>query len=526
MVLAHELPLAKYNFHPLIGGSAGKGTHGGTRHVSRPVDMPTKDECTHVVSNKHELLDAIVIDDAIIYIDNDIDVTGVEDHEIGDGITLVGGFCDPAIPGRGPVIHSDEPSKYVFTSSYGRAPTLWGISAKGPEMSYIDPDHTADDFSETFASFLFCYDDDTLRVHGCEFFGWTLAGLLCGAKNHPTTTIVERSSFHHCQMEHLGYGIEHYDGFLSIRQCFFDKCRHAVSSFGYPTGGYAISESVIGPGPWCGHALDMHGLANNINTNSRVAGEFIRVYKCTIMSTWDIGGYEQEGIAIRGIPKKMSYADKCNFWHNHPPDPLNPNVQGEAIRQETDRFRNFEERDNIYGKGNFGDGSYGAPRLLDESEPKPEPKPTMKPLTITGREGHGKIQYRIGLSRGTATSTKKDGSMDVIENPHGTDLITGSVWGGWSDTFELSTDAKLDSIETSGPTDITFNGTPVDQAPLVATAQWYASEGNRDGDENGDTPHDHTEVNERINDLSTEIDGLMERMLNATIDFGLGGKKK
>jgi hypothetical protein len=466
MVLAHEKPLS--GFAADIGGSAGQGTH-GSDDVQRPAKMPTRAEADSVVSTKNELLDAITTDDATVYIDDDIDVTGVEGQEIADNITLVGGFCDPSIDGRGPVIHSDEPSKYVFTSSYGEAPTLWGVSFKGPETAYKDPDHTADDFSETFASALFCYDDDTLRVYGCEFFGWTLAGLLCGAKDHTTTAQIDRCSFHHCQMEHLGYGIEHYNGFLSVNNCFFDKCRHGISSFGYPQGGYAIANSVIGPGPWCGHALDMHSLANNLDNGDRTAGEFVRVHRCTLMSTWDRGGYDQEAISIRGEPVKTSYADKCHFHHPNEPEPTGEN--GDAYRQETgwsdtpNEWLNFEPRDNVFGESVRA--GYGAPRAQQddtEPQPDPQPEPTMDTLFI---HGHGsEVSYEITIKGSAKVGKRSDQNELVEQNSDGTTTLSGSVVG-YNDSFEISPDATLLRASVDGPMSIMRNGQKVDLGLLV-----------------------------------------------------------
>lgn len=515
MTLAHEQPLAEYNFHPSIGGSAGNGTHGGTEHVNRPPDMPTKQDATHVVETKDALLSAITTDDAIIYIDDDIDVTGVAGQEVGNGITLVGGFCDPSIDGRGPVIHSDDRSKYVFTSSYGTAPTLWGVSFRGPETNYTNPDHTAGDFNEKFSSAFFCYDDNgTFDVYGCEFFGWTLAGLGIGAKNHPTRAIVERSSFHHNQMEHLGYGIQHYNGYLSIDRCFFDKCRHGVSSFGYATGGYAIANSVIGPGPWCGHALDMHDLAANKDSyDGPLAGEFIRVYQCTLMSTWDRGGYDQEGMALRGISDKTSYIDKSNFWHEHTPDPTGG--QGSAYRQATDAWQSFEPRDNVFGKGNFGDGSYGAPRqddTTDDSQNK-----SMQTLVVDGYgQGTGGT-YEIKCSGTAETGSGAESNEQVIDNDDGTVTLTGGAYA--RDTFELSQDAQLLSYRAKGRFKLLLDGTKVDVGPLLAVTH------SEDMATQDDSTHDHSKLKSRVDQLSNDVDSLTTRLQNATLDFGFSDSK-
>lgn len=519
-MLDHEPPLS--GFDRSLGGSAGEGTFGGTA-VERPEGMPTKADADHVVTTKSELLDAVSTDDAIVYIDEDIDVTGVEDYLIGDNVTLVGGFCDPNIPGRGPVIHSDEPSKYVFRSAYGEAPTLWGVSFEGPQKAYKDPDHTADDFNETFASALFCFDDDKLEVVGCEFWGWTMAGLLVGAKGTATEAEVERCSFHHCQMEHLGYGIQHYNGSLSVNKCFFDKCRHGISSFGYPSGGYAIANSVIGPGDWCGHALDMHSLTNNLDTDDRTAGDYLRVYRCTLMSTWDRGGYDQEAIAIRGESDRTSYADKCHFYHDGEPTPTGG--QGDAYRQETgwsdtpNSWRNFEPRDNVFGERDPVDVAegYGAPRADerpaedDEDEqtddPSEQPATDSMKLMIKGR--NIPANYRITV-QGSATPTDQANPGDrVRSNDDGTVTITGYVHKH-QDSYDIGDDAQLHSVRASGPIDVYRGGKQVDLAPLVAAGAWKRPS-------SGDGSDAVSQLRSRVEDLASKVN-------SARVVFGGGGE--
>lgn len=477
-MLTHEEPLRGYSRR--IGGSAGEGTHGGT-DIKRPSGMPTRDECDHVVESVDGFVGAVREDNASVYLAETVDLSDEIDENgsisIGSNLTLVGGYCDPNIPGRGPELICEMNGHRVLTSAYGEAPTLWGVSFRGPRMEYHDPDHNDDDFGSKQSTALFCYDDDgTLTVRGCEFRGWTMAGLEIGAKDHITNATIQRSSFHHNQMEHLGYGIEHYNGFLSVTESFFDRCRHAISSFGYPSGGYAVSESMFGPGPWAGHILDMHSLDNNLDNGDRTAGKFVRIYHSTIMGTEDVRGYGQEGLAIRGIPQNAepgSYVDKCHFYHDEEPEPTGD--QGSAYRQETDEWRNFEPRDNHFGDS-IRDG-YGAPRARkaaeDDEEQEAEnpsgtpttPNKNMKTLRVDGQGDMG--GYQIWINGDVSPTGDIEGNDQIEDVGDGQTKITGAIIDA-NDTYQLDDGATLDRAWFTSQVAVTMDGNPVDTGPLVS----------------------------------------------------------
>lgn len=480
MPLKHEAPLRDpQKYDPLIGGSAGPGTHGGT-DVDRPPNMPAKGDCDVVASDPSSLVDAVTTDGMTVYVDGTIDMTAHVNAnggvDTGSGITMVGGYCDPDVEGRGSEIVCDTNGHRLFTSCYGKAPTLYGVSFRGPETEYRDPDHTADDFDSKQSTAFYSYDDNGLfTVVGCEFYGWTMAGLEVGAKSHETDAEVRRCSFHENQMEHLGYGIEHYNGFMSVKDSFFDKCRHAISSFGYETGGYAVATCVFGPGPWSGHTLDMHGLANNIDTDSNVAGKFVRVYQSTIMGIEDIGGYHQEGLAIRGVPaaqKPPSYVDASHFFHREEPSPTGE--QGDAFRQETDEWKNFEPRDNHFGpehKAGYGapiDHSMSNDKPAEDDTTKDKQNPDAQPTGDRTMTVHGEgepVNYEIVVDG----SVKKRGTTEKQEsierNGDGTVTVTGEIVGH-TDGFTLSGDAKIVAAARDGPMRITDNGTELDLGML------------------------------------------------------------
>lgn len=453
-MLAHEQPLIDGGpFIPQIGGAAGPGTLPGNR-VSRPAGMPTRDDATHIVSTKEELLDAVTTDGAIVYVEgetgDEIDVTGEYGVVLGEGVEIVAGYCDPNIEGRGVVIKQDyyNPPRYgeqtarTFISRYGEAPTLWGVSFKGPCPQYFDPrdrvasdDWDSDDVRDWYASGLWVYDDDTFEAHGCEFWHWPLAGVEVGSRGHLTGSVFDRCSFHHNNLETLGYGVQVYNGDAEFRRCFFDACRHGISGFGYPDCSWTLSNSVVGPNGWSGHALDMHCLANNLSSSAAskyplggdTAGGDIRIQNCSLMVTEDVGGYGQEAFALRGIPTGEVRIEKCHFWHGS--KPTTPNVQGNAYRQETDRWRNFYVRDNAYGPDANPEGA-GAP--LDQTGY------TMSELTVIGDGPRGAYEIVV---EGDVEATKNVDSHDgIVSMTDEKTKIEGVIVGG-TDTYRLADDA-------------------------------------------------------------------------------------
>lgn len=445
--------------------------------------MPTRDDADHVVTTKNGLLNAVTKDNATVYIADDIDVSGAKNVRLGDNVTLVGGFCDPNVTsngGRGPVIRQKHYERHLFISKWGKAPTLWGVSLRGPNTSYFDPrdrvkssDWDSDSADDWYASGLWCYDESELEVYGCEFFGWTLAGLEIGSRGHKTPATIERSSFHHCIMETLGYGIEHYNGDVWVDRCFFDACRHGFSGFGYPGETVDITNCVIGPADdtegWCGHALDMHKLEDNLHNGDWTAGGHFRIRNCTSMCTWDLNGYDQEGFAIRGTSEEPSWEDK-NHWFQKK-KPKAPGKQGDAYRQEvqdrSEGWQNFEPRDSVYGEMTPANVSseYGAPRASeragedDEDEqtddPSEQPATDTMQLTVHGKGIAGRYWIVV---KGSAEATGNIEDNDQIKDI-GNDRVelTGGIVGA-ADTYELSDGAIPERAGFGAPCRISLDG--------------------------------------------------------------------
>lgn len=564
MVLAHEQPLRTNSinavFHQSIGGSAGNGTHGGD--IPKPDDMPPREAWTHEVTTPEGLIDAVTTENAVVGYTEDIDMTGHHGIEWASNVTLVGGYCDPSVDGRGPVIKTDY-YQDLFVSCYHEAPSLYGVSLRGPNTNYFDPrsdERTQNDVQpeDWYAGGLHCYDSNGIfEAIGCEFWGWSLSGLLIGAKNHLTEAVIDRCSFHHNQMETLGYGVEHYNGEMTITKSFFDACRHGVSSFGYKSGSYAIAQCVFGPNEWRGHLQDMHGLANNVDTDSRVAGGYMNSYQNTYLGNWDAGnldhpdGYAQEAIAIRGVPDQSSYVDKCHFPNHEEVDhDTYPNEQGQAIRQETEGWTNFEIRDNRF-KGDGLEEGYGAPRTDDgtkqppDQSPKQPPEkpandkpsdnpsttpptkqPTEETITINGVDVHA--NYELTVDGDIAVGERSEGNETITTNDDGTTTVTGYVTK-YADSFTVAPNTTLVSLRIDNPLSITRDDESVDIAPLVGTAVFEDIQSIKSElAEREDPTMDDIDasITSRLSTIENDLTTLTDRVKHADIDidFGFNGK--
>lgn len=498
-MLAHEQPLqrdGKRTVHPTIGGLAGPGTLAGTT-VARPKEMPTKGDCTHVVESKRELIDAVETDGATVYVPDDINVTGARNVWTGKDVTLVSGYCDPTIMGAGATIKQDYYHDHLFMSRGSSPPTLWGVSFEGPNKNYFDPQERAESADwdtdrpeDWYASAIWSLDTGgTFKLYGCHFSGWPWAGVLAGAKDKETTVDIDRCTFVNNQMESMGYGFEQLDGKASIKRSFFNANRHGTTSFGYPTCSYAVAYCVFGPDENRGHLEDMHGLANNIRTDSDVAGGYMNSYRNTYMGTWDAGnranpdGFAQEAIVWRGIPAIPSYVDKCHFYHPNPPDDKKPNTQGQAIRQETKRWRNVDIRDNHYGK--TLKAGFGAPLAPIRKPTKPEkptptkPSPAPTPdqpakdereLTVSGHGFAGGYEIRI---RGGDIRLGEDAELNdethTLNSGKQYHEIRGRIINA-TDTIIMEPGAQLESVWTEVPIGIEIDEEPISVGAYLGPA--------------------------------------------------------
>lgn len=493
----HEQPLVENNFHPSIGGYTDPDRDG-----VRPDGMPTRDECTHIATDYDSLKHALGTDNAVVYIGADIDVTYEDVIWCGDNVTLVGQYCDPSVSGMGYRIHYDEHPIDGYTgcirAESGTPPTFYGVFMQGPLREFVDDDHTAADFEDGLRSGVWVSterDDGLCEIIGCRFSGWTWAGVVIGDHGQLTEANVHRSTLDMNNYNHYGYGISQRDGDLWVDRCFFDDNRHHTAGYGHPTEYTDITNSVGGPGPGASHSWDKHE-ADFLSPDDqyRVAGAHLRMQHCTTMCTEGIFGGIQEGVKIRGVTDDISWIRDCHFYHTEPPSKTNPD-QRQAIRQETHEWINFQIfDDDEYGGNNY----YGTDSPPAGVGAPLAPDPPTKPLAIHG-PGH-KTDYEITLYGDATTNTLAETSENVIDTTDEMTTITGRVVGG-TDTFELSQDAQLWSLQASGPIDVTLNGEPIDTAPLIAAAEWHRTD--RVGEDYSD---ELSTLRQSITNLSEKVD--------------------
>lgn len=562
----------------MIGGSAGDGTHG--KDASRPEDMPTKSECDYVVSTKEQLTEHITEDRAKIYIDENVGLIslgggdGVQDVTVGSGVQLVGQFCDPAYPARGTVIHQPYYHRHLFCTGYGKEPpTLWGISLQGPmlgpdfrnredypseEQVYFDPrtderTNNGDlDPSDWYASGVFCHtskDAGTFRAIGCEFFGWSHSGLEIGSKERETQAEIRRCSFHNNLMETLGYGIQQYNGDMRVDRCFFDRNRHGISGFGYPTLSWEATNCLVGDGIGAGHAFDMHDLGANLDDTDtpNMGGHHLAARNCTFLMTEDIGGYGQEGIAQRGqsIAGRAHYSNRgtaeqpgdeivnCHFAHSNKPRARGE--QGDAYREggDGDSWKSLNPQDNVFGTGldeqtlaNIGaprartDGGEdkGAGDTPDKGTESPDSQPS-KGHTLT-IEGVGEAaRYLIEIKGDAETTNSTEHPDEVRESDKQNHTTISGEIVGYADQYRLSEGATVVSARFMGPARVRKDGEPLDTLASIVSAEAHRELWSLEDDLNKRLESVRTDLNAIEGGLDPETKTKIENIMSQVIQM-------
>lgn len=464
-------------FAPNIGAEAGPGTHGGN-DVEKPEGMPDRRDADYSVTTPRELDNALSDDNAIVYVAEDIDLAEWDTIWAGDGVSLLGDYCNPDVRGPGAAIRHRRTDDDVYTRKCirhrgGKPLQLYGVYAHGPRTDYFDPDHNAPEFHDLTSSFVHEHapaSSGKFKALGCRLTGWTMAGIEFGARRYDTRGVVRYSTLDRNRMWHLGYGIEQYAGDLWIDRCYFDACRHAIAGFGRPTEQTDVTNCVFGPGYRNSHDVDQHRLGENVSNDSHTAGGHLRVRNCTFLGRHGnrgSGEYEQENIAIRGTSVDESQVYNCEFPHPEEPDP--PGRQGSAVRQvvfnDENEWQNLRLWNNTYGR--IGDvAGVGAPRARkaheDDDEPieddpsgtPGQPEPTMQRLKIRGHGGPGvEGDYSIIIHGEVAGQEDTEKSEQVEDLDGERKRITGNMWGG-ADVFLLADDALPVRAELETPCSI------------------------------------------------------------------------
>jgi hypothetical protein len=288
------------------GGSVGSAKYPPLQFASQRHHV-TRKMATHVVNNRSQLIDAVGNKEAIIWIPENvtIDMTGEFGILVAPNVTIASnGVVNPKTCG---MIKSDSYDEGIFINDTGGC-RITGIRLKGPRMDYFDPWNWGAD-EEDYSSVAFQLQGKTAIIDNCEVFGWTFAGFTLGAKNKLTRGWIHHNSMHHNQMNHLGYPMELYNGLHLIEWNYFDRNRHSIAGFGYPTNGYEARFNIVGPHS-IQHAFDMHYLGENLDNNNMVAGKFINIHH----NVFEL--MKHSAFSIQGYP--LQYARFCRNWCAQP----------------------------------------------------------------------------------------------------------------------------------------------------------------------------------------------------------------
>lgn len=489
MVLPHEEPLQGY--HREIGGSAGSGTHGGT-DVQIPDGMPSRSDADYHVTNYDELRDALDEEGSVVYVADDIDVTGEGPIQCAGGNILVGQYCDPSVSGSGHQIHYDDLPEggetAVIMQKSGTPLKMYGVYLQGPIEEFTDEDYDDPEFEETLRAGVWIrtpYDAGLFEAVGCRFSGWTWSGVQLGDYNNRTDAEIRRCTFDMCNYNHYGYGCCSYDTDLFIDRCFFDDCRHATAAYGHPTETHDIKDSIMGPGPGASHAWDLHGLRNNSDTDELTAGGHLRMLNCTTMQVETIWGDDQEGVRIRGIPEELSWFRNCHFYHSAPPSDDPDENQAIRVEEADTWYVDEEDEDTVYtnvhvfdGQEDAGNNHYsesnppdgvGAPLAEQDNDDSNSKNTTMEPpyqrLTIHGKSD--RCDYKLEIS-GKAEEVKDEGSDNVSSIDGGTEIV-GYVYGNYADEFHIANDAVIEKAKFDGACSVAIDGQTVQLGPAISS---------------------------------------------------------
>lgn len=179
------------------------------------------------------------------------------------------------------------------------------------------------------------------HIDNCEVFGWPWTAIYVHG-NEARNAIVRNNHIHSSFQLGYGYGVDIGRGHAMIEHNYFNRTRHAIDGFGWPSTSYTARGNVFGPTTYS-HAVDMHCLTeNNASDNPNPdanefalrAGGSILVENNTFCYTHDDRDRRQEAIVIRGEPLYWVRIRNNRFAHEEePPNNSGNDSPGHAWRQ-------------------------------------------------------------------------------------------------------------------------------------------------------------------------------------------------
>ena len=478
-----------------LSGTAAAAASAGSPPENSPIgggaaydDHVTAADATVEVSTKAGLLDALdgASSGDVVFVSGDarIDLTGEAEIVVPGGVTLASDRGYDGSPGALLSVDDylrDDTSPDNLFKVHGDGVRLSGIRLRGPRTEYFDPDHTAPGFKDLIAAGIGFVGDDG-EVDNCEIFGWTHAGVNVGSRTHVVGGHIHHNYIHSNPMEHLGYGVNLYNGESLIEYNYFDLNRHSISSYGHPTNGYEARYNLVGPHP-VSHSFDMHG-QDQSQEGDNVAGNTTLIHHNTFRFTEDIKGRGQEAIAIRGIPDDRADFEHNWFYHPERPDSNYVNEHGQAYRQgnkEGDGWVNVYASGNHFGRDEPA-ADVGHPRSFTTEQAPYGDGPTELPGRVqvedfdVGGEG---VSYHDTRDTNGGGAYRDGVGVDLSETDAG-DIVLGYTEDGEWLEYTVDVPAATESsfrMRVSTPNDdravrVLLDGEELTTASVPNTGGW------------------------------------------------------
>ncbi|MGI6609479.1 MAG: hypothetical protein ACOX4G_03080 [Limnochordia bacterium] len=306
----------------------------------------------------------------------EIDLTGLENVEMPQGVTIAGNRGDAGSPG--PLIYSTQLKTYPLFNVGGPGVRVTGIRLRGPSPQTPD----------SIAMRIMAND---VEVDNCEIFNWSYAGVaILRAQN----AYIHHNFIHDVRRPGLGYPVVVDDGTALVEANIFDYYRHAIAATGTKGTGYEarynlVRESAIS------HAFDMHGGTDYCPRRTTctdqdvlTAGAYVDIHHNTFLIT------SYEAIRIRGVPSE--YVDIHHNWF------IDPNPT-RSVRYRYYSGGNAHVYDNLYGPDQRHVAVLVTPSPFIFAEGS---------RAIVGLAGGKRISYGFANPSATSTTVAR-GSMPV-----------------------------------------------------------------------------------------------------------------
>lgn len=104
-------------------------------------------------------------------------------------------------------------------------------------------------------------------IDNCEIYGWASAAIHIGSQSTHYSPTIEYNYIHDNFMTSAGYGVDITRGRPTVRFNYFNAHRHSIDGFGFHDSSFHVEGNVFGPSV-SSHAIDMHGLHNNLSSKA------------------------------------------------------------------------------------------------------------------------------------------------------------------------------------------------------------------------------------------------------------------